>query len=252
MMKVLIIEDEALNAEVITDHLKKYDSSIQILTYLKSKEKTREWIEKNGQVDLVFSDIELLDGNIFSLLKENIITSPIIFTTAYNTFYQDAFDVNGIAYLLKPINYERFSQAMKKFEALKTSSKNPDWSVISELLQQKTKRYKERIIIKNSTEIQILNTEKTVAILSNLGKLTAIDQSGKKYEFRYKLSDLAEELDPKVFFQINRGEIININFIEKIEPYFNDRLSIKMRNLKIKLIISTSSTVEFRKWIGGY
>lgn len=252
MMKVLIIEDEALNAEIITEHLKKYDASIEIVPYLKSKEKTQEWIEKNGQVDLVFSDIELLDGNVFSLLKENIVTSPIIFTTAYNNFYQDAFDVNGIAYLLKPINYERFSQAMNKFKSLKTSAKNIDWSFISELLQQKTKQYKERIIIKTSAEIQILNTEKTVAILSNSGKLTAIDQSGKEYEFRYKLSDLAEELDPKVFFQINRGEIININFIEKIEPYFNDRLSLKMRNLKIKLITSTSTTVEFRKWIGRY
>lgn len=249
MMKVLIIEDEALNAEIITEHLKKHDASIEILACLKSKEKTQEWIEKNGQVDLVFSDIELLDGNVFSLLKENIITSPIVFTTAYNNFYQDAFDVNGIAYLLKPINYERFSQAMKKFETLKTSSKNPDWSVISELLQQKTKQYKERIIIKTSTEIQILNTEKTVAILSNSGKLIAVDDFGKEHEFRYKLSDLAEELDPKTFFQINRGEIVNINFIEKIEPYFGDRLSLKLKNLKTKLITSASSTAEFRKWI---
>ena len=219
------------------------------MAYLKSKEKTQEWIEKNGQVDLVFSDIELLDGNVFSLLKENIITSPIIFTTAYNNFYQDAFDVNGIAYLLKPINFERFSQAMKKFEGLKTSAKTPDWSAISELLQQKTKQYKERIIIKTSAEIQILNTEKIVAILSNSGKLTAVDDLGKEHKFRYKLSDLAEELDPKIFFQINRGEIVNINFIEKIEPYFGDRLSLKIKNLKTKLITSASSAADFRKWI---
>ncbi|QDP86756.1 response regulator transcription factor (plasmid) [Chryseobacterium sp. SNU WT5] len=251
-MRVLILEDETLNAEIITEHLKKYDPTIEVVAYLKSKEKTKEWIVKNGQVDLVYSDIELLDGNVFSLLKENIITSPIIFTTAYNNYYQDAFDVNGIAYLLKPINFERFFQAMKKFNGLRTSERNQDWSVISELLEQKIKRYKERIIIKTSTEIQILNTEETAAILSHLGKLTAIDQSGKEHEFRYKLSDLAKELDPKVFFQINRGEIININFIEKIEPYFNDRLSIKMSNVKAKLITSTSSTAEFRKWIGQY
>ncbi|MEC5156588.1 LytR/AlgR family response regulator transcription factor [Chryseobacterium sp. MP_3.2] len=192
------------------------------MAHLKSKEKTQEWIEKNGQVDLVFSDIELLGGNVFSLLKENIITSPIIFATAYNNFHQDAFEVNGIAYLLKPINYERFSQAMKKFETLKPAIKNPDWSVISELLQKRPKQYKERIVIRNSTEIQILNIEKTVAVLSNSGKLIAIDDFGKEHEFRYKLSDLAEELDPKIFFQINRGEIVNINFIEKIEPYFGD------------------------------
>lgn len=248
-MKVLIIEDEQLNADIITEHLKNYDSEIEILAHLKSKEETQKWIAKNGQADLVFSDIELLDGNVFSMLKENIITSPIIFTTAYNTFYQDAFDVNGIAYLLKPVSFERFSQAMKKFENLNTTEKNPDWKLISELLHQKPKEYKERIIIKTSTEIHILNTENTAAILSNAGKLTAIDEKGKEHEFRYKLSDLAEELNPKTFFQINRGEIININFIEKIEPYFGDRLSVKMKNLKTNLITSASSTAEFRKWL---
>lgn len=248
-MKVLIIEDEDLNSEIIEEHLKKYDYKIEISASLKSKEMTREWIGKNGQVDLVFSDIELLDGNVFSMLKENIITSPIIFTTAYNNFYQDAFDVNGISYLLKPISYERFSAAMKKFEILNTSVQNPDWRIISELLNQKTKQYKERIIIKNSTEIHILNTDKTVAIFSNLGKLTAVDDSGKEHEFRYKLSDLAEELDPKIFFQINRGEIVNINFIEKIAPYFGDRLALTLKNLKAKLITSASTTSEFRKWI---
>lgn len=248
-MKVIIIEDEQLNAEIITDHIKKYNSGIEILAHLKSKEETQRWIATNGQADLVFSDIELLDGNVFSLLKENIITSPIIFTTAYNTFYQDAFDVNGIAYLLKPVSFERFSQAMKKFENLKPAEKNPDWKAISELLNQKPKNYKERIVIKTATEIQILNTENTAAILSNSGKLIAIDEKGKEHEFRYKLSDLVEELDPKTFFQINRGEIVNINFIEKIEPYFGDRLSIRLKNYKTALITSASCTADFRKWL---
>lgn len=248
-MKVIIIEDEALNTEIISEHLKKYDSDIEILALLKSKEETKNWIVKHGQVDLVFSDIELLDGNVFSILKENIITSPIIFTTAYNTFYQDAFDVNGIAYLLKPVSFERFSQAMKKFENLNISEKNPDWKLISELLHQKPKEYRERIIIKTTSEIHILNTENTAAFLSNSGKLTAIDDKGKEHEFRYKLSDLFEELNPKTFFQINRGEIVNINFIEKIEPYFGDRLSIRLKNYKTALITSASSTAEFRKWL---
>lgn len=248
-MNVLIIEDEPLNAEIIVEFLELYDSTIHISAQLQSKEKTQRWLDENGQVDLVFSDIELLDGNVFSLLKNNVITSPIIFTTAYNTFYQEAFDVNGIAYLLKPFSYERFSKAMEKFESLRTNSKKTDWTKISELLHQNSKSYKERLIIKNAGDIHILNTENTVAILSSSGKLTAIDEQGKSHEFRGKLSELAEELNPKTFFQINRGEIININFIEKIEPYFGDRLSLKMRHLKAKLITSASATSTFRKWL---
>ncbi len=248
-MKVLIIEDEDLNAEIIREHLATLDSTIEVVAHVKSKEKTREWINKFGQADLVFSDIELLDGNVFSLLKENIISSPIIFTTAYNTFYQDAFDVNGIAYLLKPLSYERFSQAMEKFKNLNSGNNEVNWQKISDLIHFNSKNYKERILIKNAAEIHLLNTSETAAIRSNSGKLSAVDHRGNIHEFRYKLSDLAEELDPKIFFQINRGEIININFIEKIEPYFGDRLSLKIRNLKPKLLTSATHTASFRKWL---
>ena len=246
-MNVLIIEDEDPNAELIAEHIKKFDSTINILAHLKSKQQAIDWIANNQQPDLVFCDIELLDGNIFSMLKENIITSPIIFTTAYNNYYQEAFDANGISYLLKPINFFRFSEAMKKFKNLKSVGENVDWKTISGLLTQQKRRYKERIIIKNNGEIHILNTEEIAAFLSNSGKLSAVDENGKSHEFRYKLADLAEELDPNKFFQINRGEIVNINFIEKIEPYFGDRLAIKFKNLKQNLITSTSSTAQFRK-----
>ncbi len=246
-MKVLIIEDEAINIEIITDHILRYNDKIEIVASLQSKEEVEKWYETNEQVDLVFSDIELLDGNVFSLLKTNIIKSPIIFTTAYNTFYQDAFDVNGIAYLLKPISYNKFSKAMEKFESLQ--NKEVDWKRISETIHGLNNNYKERIIIKTKTEIKILTTKNTGAILSNSGKCIAIDENGKENEFRYKLSDLIKELNPKEFFQINRGEIVNINFIEKIEPYFGDRLAISIKNYKQHLITSASATSEFRKWI---
>lgn len=246
-MKVLIIEDETINIEIITDHILRYNSKTEILATLKSKEEVEKWYESNQQVDLVFSDIELLDGNVFSLLKTNIIKSPIVFTTAYNSFYQDAFDVNGIAYLLKPISYNKFCKAIEKYEGLQ--NKQVDWQKISETIHGLNYNYKERIIIKTKTEIKILTTKNTGAILSNSGKCIAIDENGKENEFRYKLSDLIKELNPKDFFQINRGEIVNVNFIEKIEPYFGDRLAISIKNYKQHLITSASNTSEFRKWL---
>ena len=246
-MKVLIIEDEAINVEIISDHILRYNDKIEIVASLQSKEEVKEWYAINKQVDLVFSDIELLDGNVFSLLNTNIIKSPIIFTTAYNTFYQDAFEVNGIAYLLKPISFNKFSKAMEKFKSLQ--NKEINWKEISETIHGLTNNYKERIIIKTKTEIKILSTKNASAILSNSGKCIAIDEHGKENEFRYKLSDLIKELNPKEFFQINRGEIININFIEKIEPYFGDRLAISIKNYKQHLITSAATTSEFRKWI---
>jgi DNA-binding LytR/AlgR family response regulator len=248
-MKVMIIEDEQLNIDVLKDHIQNYNHTIEIVACLKSKEDVNEWYQQYEQVDLVFSDIELLDGNVFSLLKQNIIQSPIIFTTAYNTFYQEAFDVNGIAYLLKPISFEKFSKAMQKFENLKPQSADFNWNKLSELIHQSSKTYKERLIIKNDSELKILLVENLALVLSNAGKCIAIDEKGQQHEFRYKLSDLILELNPKKFFQINRSEIINIHYIDKIESYFGDRLAIKVKNYKTTLITSAAVTSDFRKWI---
>ncbi|UOX33074.1 LytTR family DNA-binding domain-containing protein [Flavobacterium sediminilitoris] len=248
-MKVIIIEDEDLNAEIISNHLQKFDSSIEIVAHLKSKEEIKKWYNENDQVDLVFSDIELLDGNVFSVLKNDLIKCPIIFTTAYDTFYQDAFDVNGIGYLLKPISYSRFEIAMQKLKTLQGKEKNINWEKIANTLLKTNKVYKERIIVKNNNEITILNANTISAFLSDSGKCVAIDENGKEHIFREKISDLVDELNPNTFFQINRGEIININYIEKIETYFNDRLLIKIKNYKNKVTTSTSITPEFKRWL---
>ena len=250
-MKVIIIEDEQLSAELLAEYLAEYDSAVQIEGVFKSKIETEQWFLANrtGEIDLVFSDIELLDGNVFSLLQKNLFNCPIIFTTAYNDFYQDAFDTNGIAYLLKPVSHKKFVAAMEKFRNIyqKDNATQLDWNRITEMLHGR--KFRERITVKNSGEITILNVSEISAILSSAGKLTAVDSTGKEHEFKGKISDLVTELDPKTFFQINRGEIVNINYIEKIENYLGDRLSVKMKNYRGHLITSASTTAQFRKWI---
>lgn len=248
-MRVLIIEDENLNAELITSHILNYDDSIEIVLVLKSKKEIEEWFSLGKQVDLVFSDIELLDGNVFSVLRKNIINCPIIFTTAYDTFLQDAFDSNGIAYLLKPISYERFKFAIEKYHNLKGNSKVINWEKVALDLMHPKINYKERIVVKSKNEIIILNTNLISVIFSDSGKCVAIDKNGNEYIFREKISELITELNPNVFFQINRSEIINVNYIDKIETYFNDRLLIKIVNYKNKFTTSTSNTPEFKKWL---
>lgn len=250
-MKAVIIEDENPNAEIITNHLHKFDPNIRIVAVLKSNEEIREWLKTKEKTDIVFSDIELLDGTVFTSLKDNSIDCPIIFTTAYDTFYQEAFDTNGIGYLLKPVSYNRFSEAMHKFLNLKKIEEPKiDWNTLANsLMQHQTKNYKERIVIKTNEEFSILNTSEIMAIIAESGKCIAIDAQGKKHPFRDTISELIKELNPTSFFQINRGEIVNINHILKIENYFNDRLSIQLKNYKTRLITSASATSEFKRWI---
>jgi len=248
-MTIVIIEDEDLNAEQLLFFIAKYDASITVATVLKSNKEIAAWFSENKMPDLVLCDIKLLDGNVFSSLQYGVITCSIIFTTAFNDFYQAAFDSNGIAYLLKPISFKSFEAAMDKFKRLTPQNPMVDWLSISSALKKINVQYKERIAVKVGANTLLLEVKNIMSISTNLGVCEALDYKGKTYEFRQRFSDLVEELNPETFFKINRGEMVNINYIEFIEPYFNDRLSIKLTNHSKRLITSTAATAEFRKWI---
>ena len=248
-MNIVIVEDESLNAEQLLFYIQKYDTNIIVDAMLKSNKEMEAWFTGNPAPSLAFCDIQLLDGNVFASLQKGIVSCPIIFTTAYDQFYQDAFETNGIAYLLKPFSYSSFEAAMNKFKKLTTPQAAVDWSAVSSLLKKWNTRYKERLTIKTATDIKLIEVKQVMCFTTHLGVCIAIDSTGKKYEFRQKFSDLVDELDPDIFFQINRGEAVNINYIEAIEPYFSDRLSVKLKNYKDHFITSASLTPAFRKWI---
>jgi DNA-binding LytR/AlgR family response regulator len=182
-------------------------------------------------------------------LQQEVVTCPIIFTTAFNEFYQNAFDNNGIAYLLKPISYKSFEKAMDKFNRLTQTHNTINWLDFSEVLKKMNVTYKERILIKNVNNSVLVEVKNVIYFSTNMGVCEAFDNLGRSYEFRQKFSDLVSELNPNTFFQINRGEAINIDYIELIEPYFNDRLSIKIKNHTKRLITSSAVTAEFRRWL---
>lgn len=249
MMNVVIIEDEKSNAEIIRSHIRKTDLDMNVAAVLPGNQNVREWLNKNSQPDLVFCDIELLDGNIFDTLREDVIQCPIIFTTAYDSFYQEAFDQNGIAYLLKPISLKKFKKAIEKFRRLQGHTQKQDWEILYKAVQKLQASYKERIIVKSGGSMQMLHVQDVVCFIARDGKCVAYTSKGSDYEFRYTLSDLAEELDPQQFFQINRGEIVNIKFLQEFEPFSSARLSLKMKNIDYRLIVSSSSTHAFRQWV---
>jgi len=248
-MNVVIIEDEIANAEIIRSHLEKNDSDIRISAVLRSNRETREWFRQNVQPDLAFCDIELLDGNVFDTLREDIIHCPIIFTTAYDSFYQEAFEQNGIAYLLKPLTYGKFNRAMEKYRNLGGGQEQRNWKELYEAVQKLQVSYKERLIVKSGGIMQLLHVQDVVCFTARDGKCVACTGYGNEYEFRYTLSELAEELDPDQFFQINRGEIVNINYIQQFELFSSARLSLKMKNIDQRLIVSSASTPAFRQWV---
>ena len=248
----MIIEDEPRASEKLRDFVLRYEPSIQIAGMLESVKETFEWFHSNLPPDLIFSDIELLDGNIFEFFESHEISCPIIFTTAYDQFWLQAFERNGIAYLLKPLTFEKFSAAMKKFESLKQNfvTKPHDfWREMQESLKQP--KYKERFVVKVKGGIQLLETRHIAFVQMQNEIPFAFDAAGSKFSLNESLAQLERILDPNVFFRLNRSEIVNLNFIENLNPDFHDRLVIKIRNLSVKLVSSTSRTPGLRKWLEG-
>lgn len=249
-MKVVIIEDEPLARDKLHKFIKRFDEEITIAAKLERISETIDWFKKNPTPDLVFADIELLDGNVFEVFKQCQINCPIIFTTAYDQFLLQAFEQNGIAYLLKPFDFNKFSQAMWKFQKLKSSFsvvQNEFWQEIRESFK-KTK-YKERFTIKTRNGIQLLETKNIAFIQMRDEILFAFDADANKYPLNETLSNLEKLLDPSFFFRLNRSEIVNLNFIANLKPDFHDRLVVSLRNMKIKLTSSISRTPELRKWL---
>lgn len=154
-MRVLVIEDEPLAAQKMCGFIERYDDSIKIAASLESLKEIENWFRSNPQPDLIFSDIELLDGNVFEFFENARINCPIIFTTAYDKFLLKAFEHSGIAYLLKPFTFENFVNAMQKLEKLKQNFVFDQIDFLKEIQSNFIKpKYKERFIIKLCGELK--------------------------------------------------------------------------------------------------
>lgn len=249
-MKVLIIEDEFPARDKLAKYIGRYNRQINIVGTLESVSQSLAWLAENETPELIFADIELLDGNIFALFEQTEIICPVIFTTAYDQFFLQAFERSGIAYLLKPFSYEKFVSAMLKFENLRHNFVSAQTDLLREIQASFAQpKYKQRFVIKTGEGIQLLET-KQIAFIQMQNEIPfAFDSTGKKFPLNDSLTTLEKLLNPQEFFRLNRSEIINLNYIENLKPDFRDRLVISLRNLKTKLVSSINRTPELRKWL---
>lgn len=254
-MKIFIIEDENLAAKRLQEFIKQYQPSAEIVGWERSVTASLQWLKNHPVPDLIISDIELLDGNVFLLYEQFSPPCPIIFTTAYDHFLLKAFQANGIAYLLKPFDYQQFSEALDKYQRLFNTSTAATLStdLISQLqqsLQAGQREYKQRFTIKKPTGIFLLKTANIVCFKADGNLVLAYDAKGKRHAVNYKLTQLEDILEPARFYRLNRSEIVQLDYIEKMENYFNDRLAVKMQGIKEPLITSAAKTAGFRRWLG--
>lgn len=204
---------------------------------------------------MILSDIELLDGNAFEIYNQVSVNCPIIFTTAYNQYLMDAFESNGISYLLKPFTLDRFLQAWKKFTTLRTqnSQEKEFLRTLHQLVQQtssKEKQYKSRFSVSSHKGTYFLEVAKIAYFSSEEGVVFAIDTLGKRHMLTVgSLKELEVVLDPMLFFRINRSEVVHKNQVERIERYTKNSLAVWIQGHDKFLLTSQSNTAPFKDWL---
>ena len=253
MIKILIIEDEIPARKKLKRFLDGLDTKTEVVAEIDTVETAIEFLTKY-HVDIIFSDIELLDGNAFEIYNRVTVACPIIFTTAYDQFLMSAFESNGIAYLLKPFSRERFQIAWDKFLLLRKSTSDKDQQLINltKLIQKNFVKssYKRRFSIHTHQGIYFLDTENITFFEANEGVIFAFDVSGRKHLLSEpSLKKIEQQLNPLDFFRINRSELVHKQHVEKIERYTKNVLAIKIKAAKNHLKTSQSNTASFREWI---
>ena len=253
MIKILIIEDEIPARKKLKRFLEELDSTTKVVAEIDNIVLAIAFL-KSTSVDLIFSDIELLDGTAFEIYKEVSISCPIIFTTAYDQFWMNAFETNGIAYLLKPFSKERFLQAWDKFLLFRNSpsEENIQLNKLSKLIEENlTKQsYKKRFTVHTKGGFFFLDIENITFFGANEGVIFAFDTTGKKHLLNEAtLKEIEEQVDSLDFFRINRSELISTHHIEKVDRYTKNILAVKMKSSSTHLKTSQSNTAAFREWI---
>lgn len=250
-MNVIIIEDEKPAARRLGRLLAELD--VVVSTMLHSVEEAIQWFHTNEHPDLIFLDIQLSDGLSFEIFDVIEIKSAIIFTTAYDEYALQAFKLNSIDYLLKPIDDEELESAVKKYRELKPSTNKLtlDFEDIKKLLVNPIEReYKKRFTAKVGQHLKIINADEVACFYSENKGTYAATSDGRNYLLDTTLENLETELEPKTFFRVSRKFYVNIDYIKDIVSYTNSRLQIKLSGCPgLEIIVSRERVKDFKLWL---
>lgn len=250
-MKILVLEDELPAIKKLESSLQKTLDGCYSLTIQRTVKGAIGVLSKESDFDLILSDIKLLDGNSFDIFQKVKTNIPIIFCTAYDNHLLEAFQTNGIAYILKPFSQKELEEALLKYKIL-FKSKVYEENVLEQLkkaINQGNKTYKRRFAIKKPEGIKLLAAH-DVSMIQAFGDLCRLfDTSGKLHTIPTNIGSLEDILNPEIFFKINRSVIINQEHIIGIRDYSKNRLEIELKGTKEKVLTSSTKTKEFRKWL---
>ncbi len=245
MIRTLIIEDERLIAQQFEALLQKASADTEIVGSFSTVRESVAYLSQYEAPDLIFSDVQLPDGLSFDIFNQVSIKSPVVFVTGYDQFIMNAFEHNGIDYLLKPVDEKDLCKTLAKYRSLE---KHFSYHAFVRSFRQTARS---RMLVKKGVESIPLKLEEIVIIYTENKLVYVIGNDGRKYIIDKNLADLEEELDRAVFFRVNRQYIVNIAYIKSFKSYEKVKLQVdlSMPELNHRIIVSQETAPCFRKWI---
>jgi len=250
MLKILIIEDEEPAAKRLFKLIKETEPDVQLLDTIVSVSGAINWLNTNDCPDIIFSDIQLSDGISFEIFKNTEINCPVIFITAYDQYAIDAFKVNSIDYLLKPVKKEELVSAILKFKKINAKAPVLDIDKLLQAYNNPANNFKQRFVVRYGEHLKTILTQ-DISYFNTEDKINFLTtKEGRRYAVDYNLDTLEALLDTKSFFRINRQFIISIASISEMFSYSKSRVLIKLNPpSKHETIVSTERSAQFKAWL---
>ncbi|TWW01580.1 LytR/AlgR family response regulator transcription factor [Chitinophaga pinensis] len=250
-MQVVIIEDEALTAEDLQESIQKLDDTVQVAAVLKSVKEAVAYFRTHEMPDLIFSDIQLGDGESFDIYRNVAVTAPVIFCTAYDEYALQAFKANGIEYILKPFTDATIADALRKYNTLRRSFTVKDTGAANALdvvYEHAPKpaailvHYKDKIVPVRLDSIALFYIERETLCLMTFDR--------QHYYLKKSLEE-AEQLCGDIFFRVNRQFLVNRKAIKDASHYLSRKLCVNLHvSFKEVITVSKEKTPQFLSWLG--
>lgn len=249
-MKIIIIEDEKPAAEKLVKAIQKADPSLEVAAVLNSVKSAVDWLQQNPMPELLLMDIELGDGLSFKIFDRVNITSPVIFCTAFDEYWQEAFEHNSIDYLLKPVKQDKLETALNKYDKLKQHFA-ASFQQLQAWQQQGNTGFKKRFLVKRGTDYISIRTEDIAYFYAAHKLVCMVDNKGQKFILDQSLADIEKQLDPSQFYRVNRKYFVHLTAIKKIKSFPKSKLQIEVEPvINEDIVISQENVAAFKQWMG--
>lgn len=254
MIRAVIIEDEAPARDRLLAALHEVADDIEVVATLTSVAESLAWIRRHEAPDLVFADIALADGSSFEIFESTAPTYPVIFCTAYDRHTLEAFERNGIAYLLKPYGTDQLGAAIDRYRRLalhfhRDTQPSNLRSLVRELANDRQPR---RLLAREHDRFVAFAVADLAYVEVGDAATELVHVDGRRATVDRSLAELETELPSREFFRINRRVLARASAIASFRPYFKGRLLVELSPpANAEVVVSQPNTAKFRAWLAG-